>query len=196
MSNFRLLVLKESEEKDLLKSIRKGDLHSFEIIFQTYYLPLCHFAFQFLNDNEVSKDVVSELFVTLWNRRKQLIIRQSIKSYLYRSTRNAVISYLRKNRIEYAHFDDDTSQGDLSISPETILIKEELKNELDQLIQGLPTKSGLVFRMKKVDGLSYKEIAEVLGITEKTVENHITIAVKKIREALRVKPELEAYFKS
>ncbi|MEN8156504.1 MAG: RNA polymerase sigma-70 factor [Bacteroidota bacterium] len=181
------------KEIDLLEDIRKGDLPSFEMLYETYYQPLCNFAYLYLNDREVTRDVVSDFFANLWKNRRRIKINQSIKSYLYRSTRNAVISHLRKRKVELTEFDEEMIHTSKSISPETILLKKEFREALEQVMMELPKKSGLVFRMKRVDGLSYREIAQVLDISEKTVENHITIAVKKLKEAVEKHPQLADY---
>ncbi|MEA3461064.1 MAG: RNA polymerase sigma-70 factor [Bacteroidota bacterium] len=182
-----------TQDNELLKGIREGDLTSFESLYETYYQPLCNFAYLFLNDEEASRDLVSELFVGLWNRRKKLNIKQSIKSYMYKSAKNAVVSYQRKRKIRFVELKEEAIEPLSDVSPEILLLKKEFQSVLNQAIGGLPEKSGLVFRMKKLDGLSYREIAQVLNITEKTVENHMAIAIRKIRLALQINPELGEY---
>lgn len=80
------------------------------------------------------------------------------------------------------------------ITPETLLLRKEFEDKVNQLFSDLPLKSGLVFRMKRVDGLRYKEISKILDISEKTVENHMGNAIKKIKIILNDHPELAEYF--
>jgi RNA polymerase sigma-70 factor (ECF subfamily) len=183
----------EKDEK-VYNNVKAGDVKSFEILFERYYHSLCNFAFLYLKHEGQSEEVVSDVFVNLWNRRNEIDIHTSFKSLLYVSTRNAAISLLRKNRPGLVYDIVDINVTD-NITPETLLLNSELEDAIEKLIGGLPKVSGLVLRMKKIDGLRYKEIAVVLEISEKTVENHISQALKKIRKTLELKPELEKYFR-
>ena len=179
-----------------VERIKKGDFHAFEELFEEQYAPLCNFAYLFLKDYEASEDLVSDFFVSLWQKRRHLKVKDSLKSYMYVSIRNAVISYKRKS--SKILFDDieKTLEYRSASTPETLLLKKELQEKLDSLMETLPMKSGLVFRLKKVDGMTYREISEVLNISERTVENHVASAVKKLRELVLSNPELYTYIKN
>lgn len=182
-----------NDELILFEKIKQGDIELFEILFEKYYQPLCNFAFLFLKNEPLSQEVVSDIFVNIWMKKENIEIHTSLKSFLYQSTRNAVISSLRKKNPQFVRdFQDDIST-DIQ-TPETILLDREFENAMQDLIGELPKMSGLVLRMKKIDGLRYKEIAEVLNISEKTVENHITQAIKKMRKFIDLKPCLKKYF--
>lgn len=178
----------------LFRQIKKGDLRAYEILFERYYAPLCNFAYLFLKNYPQSEEVVSDVLLNIWIKKDEIEIKKSLKSFLYKSTRNAVISALRKNRPQFVYEINELTKTDLS-NPETLLLKQEFNDALEDLLGGLPKMSGLVFRMKKVDGLRYKEISEILNISEKTVENHIANAVKKIREVLKKNPGLKSFFR-
>lgn len=186
--------LLKNNDQVLFKQIKKGDLKAYEFLFDRYYGPLCNFAYLFLKNHPQSEEVVSDVLLTIWIKKDEIEIKKSLKSFLYKSTRNAVISVLRKNSPQFVYEINDHTKTDPT-NPETLLLKQEFADVLESLLGGLPKMSGLVFRMKKVDGLRYKEIAEILNISEKTVENHIANAVKKIREALTKNPELENFFR-
>ncbi|OQX72681.1 MAG: hypothetical protein B6D61_13405 [Bacteroidetes bacterium 4484_249] len=187
---------KNKADRKLFKKVKKGDIKSFEKLFDNYYQALCNFAFIYLNDEGLSEEIVSDVFINIWQKRNEIIILENLKSYLYKSTMNAVISNFRKKKANFTNLNNLESLDSSVdfITPETLLLDEEFKNKIEQLMDGLPYKAGLVFRMKKIDGLKYKEIAEILNISEKTVENHISKAIKKIRSALEGKPELWKYF--
>ncbi len=187
--------IKNIEERSLFKKVQNGDVKSLEVLFDRYYNMLCNFAYLFLKNEECAKEIVSELFINIWQKRRDIVIRESLKSYLYKSVKNAVISKKRKEkRIDRFVEGDDLNRPEF-ITPETLLLRKEFEEKVNQLFSDLPLKSGLVFRMKRVDGLRYKEISKILNISEKTVENHMGNAIKKIKIILNDHPELAEYFK-
>ena len=187
--------LKAVNDKVLFGEMQTGDVKSLEALFDRYYNQLANFAFLFLQDEEASKGIISELFINLWEKREKIFIQDSLKSYLYKSVRNAIISLKRKEKWTSVSFEDVEIGKIESITPETLLLSKEFDENLERLLLDLPKKAGLVFRMKKIDGLKYKEIAAILEISEKTVENHIGNAVKRLKQILEEHPELWDYFR-
>ena len=184
----------EKHDQTLFEAIKAGKMKSFELLYEQYYVALCNFAYLFLKNEDHAREVVSDVFVNVWIKRDQIVIQKSIKSYLYKSTRNAVVSFIRKNKEIRVSLDDVVEKGEPG-TPETLLIKKEFDFLFKLLLDELPPKAGLVLRLKKIDGLRYKEISEVLNISEKTVENHISKAIKKLKALLDKNPELYRYFK-
>jgi RNA polymerase sigma-70 factor (ECF subfamily) len=182
-----------SSDLALYEKIKNGKIASFNILFDRYYQPLCNFAFLYLKSKEQAEEVVCDVFTKIWIKRSEISIRENIKSYLYKSIRNAIVSYFRTKKNLINQGLDNLDKKDLT-TPETLLLNRELEENIQKLLGGLSQKAGLVFRMKKIDGLKYKEIAEILDISEKTVENHITKAVKQIKLILDQDPELVKYF--
>jgi len=183
------------DDRKLFGKMQKGDVKSLEVLFDRYYNSLANFAFLFLKDEEASKGVISELFITLWVKRETIFIQDNLKSYLYKSVRNAVVSLKRKEKWTKVGFEEIEIGRIEAITPETLLLNKEFDEKIESLLHDLPKKAGLVFRMKKIDGLKYKEIADILDISEKTVENHIGNAVKKLKAILEEHPELWEYFR-
>jgi RNA polymerase sigma-70 factor (ECF subfamily) len=187
--------LKAMDDRKLFGKMQKGDVKSLEVLFDRYYNSLANFAFLFLKDEEASKGVISELFITLWEKRETIFIQDNLKSYLYKSVRNAVVSLKRKEKWTKVGFEEIEIGRIEAITPETLLLNKEFDEKIEKLLLDLPQKAGLVFRLKRIDGLKYKEIADILDISEKTVENHIGNAVKKIKTILEEHPELWEYFR-
>jgi RNA polymerase sigma-70 factor (ECF subfamily) len=167
----------------LFKQVRKGQAQALATLFDKYYEPLCNFAFLFLKDTKLTEEIVDDVFIHIWRKREELIIHSNPKAYLYRSTRNGVISYLRKNRPVFDSIEvlESSQPNSSSTSPEMLMIRKEIADKVAYILDKLPAQAGLVFRMHKVDGLKHKEIAEVLGISIKTVENHMGRALKIFR---------------
>jgi len=191
VNNVLLLLFRKSSflaEKEhisdfrLMEQIQKGNVHALELLFERYYEPLCNFAFLFLKTSNQTEELVSDVFIRVWQNRDQHGKVIHVKAYLYRSVKNAVISYLRKNR---PGMDELSSLENISkheITPESLLIREDLYKAVGSMIKSMPHQAGLVFRMHKMDGLSYKEIAATLGLSIKTIENHMGKALRFVRE--------------
>lgn len=186
-------------EQELLRGVQEGDMVAFGLLYEAYFEALCNFTFLLTNDRELATDIVSDLFADLWHKAGKIRVKTSLKSYLYRSTRNAVISHYRKNKPvtrldqEAGFVLENPIDHVLENNPETLLLKKEFNSRIRALLENLPPKSAMVLRLKKLDGLSYREISEILGISERTVENHIAAAIRKLRDLLKENPELRNY---
>jgi RNA polymerase sigma-70 factor (ECF subfamily) len=167
----------------LFKQIKKGQAKAMAKLYEKYYEPLCNFTFLFLKDPKLTEEIVDDVFIHIWRKRRELTIRTNLKAYLYRSARNGVLSHLRKIQPGFNSFDSiENHESHASVpTPETLLIREEIADKVNLLLDKLPAQAGLVFRMHKMDGLKYKEIAEALDISVKTVENHMGRALKIFR---------------
>ena len=130
--------------------------------------------------------------MNLWNKKQAIVIKTSLKAYLYRSTRNAAISDLRKEKKIHLINEEEGNQKKikLDLSPETLLIRKEICENFRDLIDLMPKQAALIFRLHKVDGMSYREIALLLELSVKTVENHMGRALKLMREMYHKNPEL------
>ena len=140
------------------------------------------YALRFLEDTNAVEDVVQETFAKIWEKRDTLDEITSIKSYLYTAVRNNCLMILRSRK----EFDDvEELQITDGNSEEERIARSELEAQLWKLIDELPEKRRDIFLMAKRDGLSYKEIAEETGLTVKTIENHISRALKSLRKKNR-----------
>ncbi len=190
--------LKE-EDKYLFKQVKtKNCTKSFERLYAKYYSPLCNFTYMFIRDKGVCEEIVSDVFVNIWQKRKKIEIRKELKYYLYKSTKNQLLATIRQQKPTTSANNREVVESDLvsSLTPESLLLKQELDERLKELFQALPKQAGLVLRLKKIDGLKYSEISKLLGISEKTVENHITNAIKRIKKMLEEQPEMKDFFRS
>lgn len=186
--------LHKKDEKDIqiFNRIKDDDSDSFEELFNLYYESLCNFAYLFVQDKNVAEEAVSDVFISIWQKRKSINIKKNLRAYLYKSTKNAALFYTRKHKINIVNI-DDINVGNEFDTPETLLIKAEKSVLINKIIANLPKRAGLVFRMHKVDGFKYREIAEVLNISEKTVENHMGNALRHLRDLANKHPELIHY---
>lgn len=171
-------------ETEILQEIQAGNQTVFEQVFHQYYAVLCRFSLQYLPDPEDAREVVQELFLTLWEKREQVEISSSLKSYLYQSTRNKCLNHLKhlKVRDNYADhakaFFARSSEGDAASYA-------ELEGRVTQVIAGLPERCREIFELSRYEGLKYREIADLLHISPKTVEVQMVKALKTLREQLK-----------
>jgi RNA polymerase sigma-70 factor (ECF subfamily) len=173
------MVLKEQQQ---LRKIRKGDITAFEALFHQYYNGLCGYAESLLGLKEVAEEVVQDVFFNIWKNRETLLIRHSLKSYLYRSAYNNSMMYLRKMRREL--FMDDLSRPEAMMDdpdPSQILQLDEVSTLIARTLDGLPERTREIFRLNRQEGLKYREIAIKLSISEKTVEANMGKALKALR---------------
>lgn len=176
------MVLKEQQQ---LRKIRKGDLASFESLFHQYYSGLCSYSESLVGMKEVAEEVVQDVFFNIWKNRESLRIRQSLKSYLYRAAYNNSMMYLRKMRRE--HFMEDLSRPEPSLDepdPSQLIQLDEVSRLITETLQQLPERTREIFRLNRQEGLKYREIAQKLSISEKTVEANMGKALKALRNSM------------
>jgi len=173
------------EEEDVLSKLAKDDRKAFEHLFKTYYTELCRFALKYVRNEIASEEIVQEVFINIWERRSELNINSSIKAYLYTAIRNRSFNYIKlqlpkeqkKTDVEVlSTFEANDNEEELRM--------EDLKAYVSEAIETLPKKCKAIFVMSRNAGMTYKEIAEELEISVKTVENQIGLALKKLREQL------------
>ncbi|MEM7548981.1 MAG: RNA polymerase sigma-70 factor [Bacteroidota bacterium] len=167
---------------ELFEQIKFGDNQkALECLFDKYFRSLCVFAKTFLNTNDLAEEVVSDVFVKVWDKRKCLEVNTNVRAYLYRSVKNESLNQLKKDYWDF----EDLSEQEYEISSEEsnaehMIMFEETSLAIDELINQMPPKRALIFRLNRIDGLKYKEIAELLFISVYTVQNHMIEAVKFI----------------
>lgn len=169
-------------DPEIFQCIKKGDEDAFSRLFDGYYTSLCFFAAKFLNDLDLARSLVQQLFVDLWLNREKVEIKQSVKSYLFQSVKNRCIDHLRKEKINIGI---TAPAYDLNQIPFRDLVEEaELNDRINTSINKLPEKCREIFLLCRFEGLKYAEIAQKLNISVKTVEMQMGIALKKLRDSL------------
>jgi RNA polymerase sigma-70 factor (ECF subfamily) len=172
-------------EADLIKRISSDDRNAFEEMFKTYYGDLCKFCLRYVREETMAEEIVQEVFINIWERRTSLSISTSIKAYLYTAVKNRSFNYLKLQLPKEQLKVDLDSVGFIDTdNREDEIIMEELRSHISDAINSLPQKCMIIFNLSRNSGLTYKEIAEELDISIKTVENQIGLALKKLRTHL------------
>lgn len=167
----------------LFQKIKDRDRDAFNTLFKLYYTSLCRFAYSMTLSEEDAEESVQEMFVAFWQKAPSLDIEISLKSYLYRATRNQVLNAIKKKQVEMQY--SSTYYDELDLSENSQILSDEEINKIIKLgVEKLPEACRQIFILAKYEGLSYEEIAEYLNISKKTIENQMGIALKKLREYL------------
>lgn len=164
------------------------DQQAYQDLFHLFYKPLLGFSNAFVRSPELSEEIVSDVFIRIWERRAQIQEVENLKVYLYVSTRNTALKYLL-NKQKQASIALDDLQVELESqhhNPEQLLLTAELMNRVTQAINDLPPRCKMVYKLIKEDGLRYKEVAEILNISIKTIDNQLAIALRKIGKAINI----------
>ena len=174
------------EEKEILKRLSEGDKNVFEYIFKLYYEDISKYVFvRFIHDKEDTEDIVQNLFLKLWEKRDSLQNVNSIKSYLYKSAHNACINYFEHQAVKQKYKSDiEYRLKMMGFSDYESEDYDEKLSNVSKAIEELPEQTKKIFNLKYIEGLKYKEIAERLGISDKTVQTLIYRGLKHLRNKL------------
>lgn len=164
------------------------DQASYKTLFFHFFLPLKSFAFSIVKSKELAEEIVSDILIEIWARRKSLGQVEDLKMYLYVSVRNASLRRLQQLRkLSVLSLDEVAVDfASLDQNGESILLTQELAADIEHAIQQLPQRCKLIFKLAKEDQLKYKEIALLLNISVKTIDQQVAIAVKRISERLHI----------
>jgi len=165
------------------ENIQRGDVTAFEKVFNDHYDALCFYAVKIISDHDEAEEVVQNTFVNVWNKKEQLEVKGSLKSYLFQSVHNACLNILKHKKVE-REYESYQLQVAENIDHSDDLVSAELKEEIERALQTLPGKRRKIFLMNRMEGFRYKEIAEKMGLSIKTVENQIGRALKQLRGEL------------
>ncbi|MGE5393542.1 MAG: RNA polymerase sigma-70 factor [Candidatus Saccharibacteria bacterium] len=164
-----------------------GNETAFRELFDLYAPGLLRFSYSILKKKELAEEVVSDVFFKVWIHRSRLPEIENFRAYLFTSSRNTALNYLDKEKRNRAVQLEDIEvplQID-EICPESELISKELREAIARAIDHLPERCKLIYSLAKIEQLKYKEIAEILDISVKTIDHQLTIAIKKIGEEIR-----------
>jgi len=170
----------------LQSQVATGDTRAFRQIFDALFSNLTKFSFSFVHSKEAATEIVDELFVQLWIKRADIMKINDLRVYLYTATKNASLNYISKKakQIEVEPYENLIVHMTDLVSPEQIMITKEMLQKIKEAVDSLPPRCKLIFKFVREDGLSYSEVAEILGLSVKTIDAQMVIAVARIRGKL------------
>lgn len=175
-----------SDNTSLLKALQNGDKSAFESIYLRFGEKLVRYVASRVRDHSISEEIVQELFLTLWVRREKIAPDTALEAYLFNAAKYKILSHIRSEKVRqrYAeHFTLFVAQHQSNMAVE-LLDLADLKALIEERISALPPKCQQAFRMSRFGHKTIAEIAEEMGISKRTVENHLTKALKYLRETL------------
>lgn len=171
-------------ERKELQAIVSGDIKAFERIFLLYQPKLIFFLKGFLHNEEMSRDMAQDIFMSLWVNREKLAEVQSFSSYLFQIARYNVYNYFDRLLVQEKYTIEQVRQMNEGYSVEEDLFLKELEAYIESAVDRMPPQRGRIFRMSRYDGLTNEEISQQLNISKRTVENHLTAALSDLRKVL------------
>ena len=175
----------EFQDEQIALRLSKRDEAAFEQVFKTHYKNLHAYAFTILKDEDEAEEMVQQVFFKLWERSEHLSFSGPIAAYLYRAVHNESLNFIKHQKVKAGHqlqvaysMKNKTEQA----SPK--MIRKELENKFREALNELPEQCRTVFQLSRFEDMKYKEIADKLDISVKTVENHMGKALKLLRTKL------------
>ena len=181
------------DEKELINRLHEGDEDAFETVFTKHFVKLCLYAEHFIRDKQMAREIVEDFFCDLWENCTSITIESNLAGYLSRSIHNRYLKYLRHEKVKQKHvessqyvFTDRELLEPLSGNfTEALLISHELEKDIKDAIESLPDQCKEIFLLNRDDNLTYKEIAEKMGVSVNTVKTQMTRALQKLRSKLK-----------
>ncbi len=185
--------MNQFEEQTIFEELKKGNEQAFEQLFKRYYQALCSYASQLLQDDDAAEEIVQDFFVKFWEKRNSITIETSLKNYLFRSVKNLSLNRIKHEKIKIQHAQHVISEAEMN-DYDAHFLEVDLKKDIEESIAALPEKRREIFRLSREDGLKYREIAEKLNLSVKTVEAQMSLAIKTLRDKLKKYNSLIFFF--
>ena len=177
------------------------DMKAYKDLYLLMFDSLFRFSYSFVKSKEVAQEIISDVFIKLWQIRDQLKTIENLKSYLFGITKNISLNHLARASKNLSIQLDDIDLDEIDIqsaiefkSPEDLYVSKETIKCITQAIRSLPSQCQIIFSLVRIEGLKYKEVAALLNISVFTVRNQIAIATKKIEDALPQKVQVHFPF--
>ncbi|MFV0291476.1 MAG: RNA polymerase sigma-70 factor [Mangrovibacterium sp.] len=172
------------KDKILIEGLEEGNVKIYDLIFLHYYSGLVTYAVNKGVNKDVAEDLVQDFFLKLWLNRKAITITGSLKSYLFTSIKNRCFDYFRHEKVE-RNLKEQLSFEESMDDKDDFLTEDDLRRQIDDALKKLPPKCQKIFIMNRLEGLKPNEIAELEGLSVRTIEGHIGKAIRLLREELK-----------
>ena len=173
-----------SSDKQLIRAIKGGDTKSFEKLFERYYDRYFSFACALLHDADAAEDVLQNVFLKLWIGRDRLDENRSVENYLLVSVRNEIFDYLRLKYNQTVVRGETPEKEDISADIEEEMFWSETSDRMDKIIKNMPPQRQRIFMMSRYENMASKDIADALGLSVRTVERHIYLALQDLKQII------------
>ena len=172
------------KDQELLALLKKNPDRGIEQIFRQYYAYVCQAVYRILPDESLVEDLCQEVFLELWRKRSRIEVKSSLRAYLRRAAVNRTLNYIRDQKITFDESNETFQFPSRIVGAVQEIEAQELEKLIDLAIDQLPERCRLVFVLSRFHNMAYKQIADELNISVKTVENQISKALKYLRQML------------
>ncbi len=176
------------EIKNIQQRFNNNDECALKELYDAYSDRLFHFAFAIVHSRETAEEIIEDVFIKVWEKRSHIAVIENLLYYLFTTTKNISCNYLRKyNRKKNVSLEElSLPYYYINSSPEDLLVTRETLQRINKAINELPPKCRIIFKLVKEDGLKYKEVAALLNLSAKTVENQMGIALQKLHASIDI----------
>jgi len=172
-------------EKAKVEALCNGNHKAFEDIFIMYFRRVKVFIGGIIKSNVDAEELAQDVFIKLWQNRKQIDVNKSLNAYLYAIARNATFNYLKHQKVEQSYLSDYKQNEDVD-TPEEVYFAQEIKLLIEMTVTQMPAQRRRIYILSRDKGISNEDIANQLNISKKTVENQLSLALKEIRKVVSV----------
>lgn len=186
-------MISQNLPSNILKGLSIGDEETYIFLFREYYVSLCAYSRRYVGRKDIAEEIVSDTFLKIWESRRRLEINTSVKAYLFHAVCNNSLNYLRKLKTEnnLEEYFRETSSENLGFEvpleeiEEQSLLMENMSQKIEAAVMMLPEQQQRAFRLKRMEGRKTKEVAEIMGLSVKTIEMHLSKATLHLRQNLK-----------
>jgi len=172
------------KEKELVEELAKGSREAFRELYMFYYPKVRYFIFGLLKCDEETDDLTQEVFIKLWTNRERFNEVNSFGSYLYVLAKHTSLNFIEYKQIRSDNLNKQRPTEDDSTTPYEELVARDLQLLVDMVVENMPVQRRKIYRLSRESGMSNADIAEQLNLSKKTVENHLNMALKELKNAM------------
>ncbi len=187
--------LMNTTDQELALRIKTGEKEAFRELFNRYAPRIFKFAFSYLKNKDDAKELIQNVFLKIWEKRDLIDPKQNIKAFIFTITVNMIYDFIRRRNIEHAfHTYTRLNQTENENQPWDSIVYNEMHQTLSNLVTHLPKQQQEIFNLSKMEGLTNNEIAQKMGLSKRTVENHLYHAVSYLKHNLKYELQVALLF--
>lgn len=188
------MLIHDFSDEQLCLLLNQGEERALNAILLRYWQPMYQMAARSLKDLYACEDIVQDVFIRIWDNREKITFKHTLKAYLFASTRYGIYKHVKKAYLQEAQLKENAFQYIEHYNPQNELECKELMARVDRIVNELPSRCKQVYELSRYEQLNHQEISTLMKISTKTVENQITIALRRIRTGLGKALFLFIYF--
>ncbi len=172
-------------EKIYVQALCKGDQKAFEALFLFYHPKLVYYLTGFFKNDELSRDMAQDIFLSVWYNKAKLAEIKSFKAYIFKMGKNAICNYYDHSLVNNKFVAEQLTRTDFFENTEEIIFAKQLQSLIDLAVSKMPSQRKLIYTLSRIEGLPNDKIAVKLNIKKRTVENHLTAALADLRKTMK-----------